>query len=201
MISLSLYIYIYILCYIDVCIYIYIYIHTRISLSLSLSIYIYTYIITYSMIVYYIISYHIMLYVYMYACILHDIISYHSTYTIISYHMFWNIGLGTANLHAKILDFGGFVSSRTSILRGGIPRPIRNFLESLSHAILAGTILGRSGVYGIVGYILRPGGERGELGGGNLRREFGCVCVSSFVDNMYISLYLSIYIYIYISYT
>ena len=33
---------------------------------------------------------------------------------------------GTANLRTKILDFGGFDSSRILILRGGIPRPIEN---------------------------------------------------------------------------
>ena len=33
-------------------------------------------------------------------------------------------------------------------------------------------------LYDIVGFILRYGSERGELGG-DLRREFGCMCVSS----------------------
>ena len=33
----------------------------------------------------------------------------------------------TANLRAKILDFGGFDSCRILMLRGGIPRPIGNF--------------------------------------------------------------------------
>ena len=55
----------------------------------------------------------------------------------------------TANLRTKILDFRGFDASITSILRGGIPRPIGNFPESLSQAILVGRILvGRLGLHG-----------------------------------------------------
>ena len=53
----------------------------------------------------------------------------------------------TANLRTKILDFREFDSSIILILRGGIPRPIGNFPESLSQAILVGIILvGRLGV-------------------------------------------------------
>ena len=53
----------------------------------------------------------------------------------------------TANLRTKILDFRRFDSSRILILRGGILRPIGNFLESLSQAIIVGVILvGRLGV-------------------------------------------------------
>ena len=48
--------------------------------------------------------------------------------------------LDTANLRTKILDFSEFDSSRILILRGGIPRPIGNFPESLSQAILSGTL-------------------------------------------------------------
>ena len=47
----------------------------------------------------------------------------------------------TANLRTKILDFRGFHSSRILILRGGIPRPIRDSPESLSQAILAWMML------------------------------------------------------------
>ena len=36
----------------------------------------------------------------------------------------------------KILDFRGVDSSRILILRGGIPRPMKDFLESSSHEIL-----------------------------------------------------------------
>ena len=53
----------------------------------------------------------------------------------------------TANLRTKIMDFRGFDSSRILMLRGGIPRPIGDFPESLSQAILVGIILvGRLGV-------------------------------------------------------
>ena len=53
----------------------------------------------------------------------------------------------TANLRTKIMDFRGFDASRILILRGGIPRPIGDFPESLSRAILLGIILvGRLGV-------------------------------------------------------
>ena len=55
--------------------------------------------------------------------------------------------LSTANLRGNITDFRGFDSSIILILRGGIPRPIGDFQESLSQAILVGTILtGRLGV-------------------------------------------------------
>ena len=55
--------------------------------------------------------------------------------------------LGTANLPAKILDFGGFDSRRILILRGVILRPIENFLEIMNQRILVGIILvGRLGV-------------------------------------------------------
>ena len=57
--------------------------------------------------------------------------------------------LSTANLRTKILDFRGFDSSMTLTL-GGIPRPIGNFPESLSQAILVGRFLaGRLDVTGL----------------------------------------------------
>ena len=40
------------------------------------------------------------------------------------------------HLRTKVLDFRGFDSSRIFILRGGIPRPIGSFPESLSQGIL-----------------------------------------------------------------
>ena len=53
----------------------------------------------------------------------------------------------TANLRTNIMDFRGFDSSIILIIRGGIPRSIGNFLESLSQAMLVGVMLvGRSGV-------------------------------------------------------
>ena len=52
------------------------------------------------------------------------------------------------NLPTKILDFGGFDSSITFILRGGILMSIGNSPESLSQGILIGIILvGRLGVH------------------------------------------------------
>ena len=55
--------------------------------------------------------------------------------------------LSTANLRTKIIDFRGFDSSVVLIFRGGISRPIGNFPESLSQAILVVIILvGRLGI-------------------------------------------------------
>ena len=52
-----------------------------------------------------------------------------------------------ANLRTKILDFGGFDSSRILIVREGIPRSIGNFPGILSQRILVGVMLvGRLGV-------------------------------------------------------
>ena len=46
----------------------------------------------------------------------------------------------------KILDFGGFDSSRILVLRGGTLMSTGNFLEGLSQGVLAGIILvGRLG--------------------------------------------------------
>ena len=56
-------------------------------------------------------------------------------------------GAGTANPRTNIVDFRGFDSRIILILRGGIPRPIGNFPESLTQAILVGAMLvGRLGV-------------------------------------------------------
>ena len=53
----------------------------------------------------------------------------------------------TANLRTKIVEFGGFDSSRFLILRGGIPMYIGNFPVMLGQAILVRIILaGRLGV-------------------------------------------------------
>ena len=48
---------------------------------------------------------------------------------------------GTANLHTKILGFGGLDSRRILILRGGILMPTGDIPEIASQQILAGTIL------------------------------------------------------------
>ena len=51
------------------------------------------------------------------------------------------------NLRSKILDSGGFDSSRILMLRGGILMSMGNFPECLSQSILVGIILvGRLGV-------------------------------------------------------
>ena len=46
----------------------------------------------------------------------------------------------TANLPTSIVDLRGFDSSIILIVRGGIPRPMGNFPESLSQAILVGRL-------------------------------------------------------------
>ena len=52
-----------------------------------------------------------------------------------------------ASLRTNILDFRGLDSSTILILRGGISRPIGNFPENLSQAMLGGTMLvGRLGL-------------------------------------------------------
>ena len=49
--------------------------------------------------------------------------------------------LDMANLCTNIMDFRGLDSSRILCLRGGLPRPIGNFPEDLSQAILVGVML------------------------------------------------------------
>ena len=57
------------------------------------------------------------------------------------------MGMGTANLRTKILDFRGFDSGRILISRGGILMSVGDFPEVLSQRILVGIILvGRLGV-------------------------------------------------------
>ena len=54
--------------------------------------------------------------------------------------------LCTTNLRNEIMDLRGFDSGIISILRGGIPKPVGSFPESLSQRILVGMILvGRLG--------------------------------------------------------
>ena len=60
--------------------------------------------------------------------------------TCIHSHMPLHVGChtsqcSTANLPTNIMDFRGFDSSMILILRGGIPRPIGNFPESLTQAM------------------------------------------------------------------
>ena len=68
----------------------------------------------------------------------------------------------TASLPTKILDFWGFDSSRILISRDGIPRPIVDFQEHLSQAILVGMIL-----VGELGVVSRGVREVGEESGGS----------------------------------
>ena len=88
-------------------------------------------------------------------------------------------GRRAANLRTKIPDFGGFHSSRIFILRDGLLVSIGNFLESLSQAILVGTILaGRLGV-GIIlveiilAALIFRSSESRNLSRDNLSREIG----------------------------
>ena len=52
-----------------------------------------------------------------------------------------SLNIAMANLRTTILEFRGFDSSRTFILRGGIRVPSGSFSECLSQAILVGMIL------------------------------------------------------------
>ena len=53
----------------------------------------------------------------------------------------------TANLRTKLLGVRGFESSITLILRGGVPRPVGYFPESLTQAMSVGVMLvGRLGI-------------------------------------------------------
>ena len=51
--------------------------------------------------------------------------------------------MNTANLRTKIMDFRGFGSSRTLILRGGIPRAHREFPGKLASSNLSRDNLSR----------------------------------------------------------
>ena len=132
----------------------------------------------------------------------------------------------TPNLPTNIVDFGGFDSIIVLFVRGGIPRPTGNFPESLSQAMLVGTILvGRSGVVVEVmvakltavlapashrdlwrrarhrGSPGSPGRARGlgraALGGARAARA-KCICMCMC---MCVYAYVCMYIYIYISKT
>ena len=61
--------------------------------------------------------------------------------------MMMMIMLDTANLPTNIVDFGGFDSSIMLFLRGGILMSMGDFPDSLTRAMLVGTMLvGKSGV-------------------------------------------------------
>ena len=133
------YIHIYIYIYTHTCVYntcVYIYIYTHISISLSLYIYIYTHIY---------LSLSLSLYIYIYNCFPRGR----------RRQGFGRRGCArarqpregpsvrragrgsrTASLRIRILDFIWLDSGIMLMLRGGIPRPMNNFLESLSQQIL-----------------------------------------------------------------
>ena len=67
------------------------------------------------------------------------------------------------NLPTNIVDFRGFYSSTILNLRGGIPRPIGDFPESLTQAMSVGIMLvGRLGVQQHI--IQRNGGATEPVG-------------------------------------
>ena len=77
---------------------------------------------------------YVCMYIYIYICFCHI-------------YIYMAVRRKTPNLPNKIVDFRGFDSSIMFIERGGIPRPIGDFPESSSQAMLVGTTLvGRLGV-------------------------------------------------------
>ena len=86
-------------------------------------------------------------------CTIHDILCviYYILYTILTVHCsslqastasaLRFLARNTANPPTNIVDFRGFDSSIILILRGGIPRPIGDFPENSSQAMLVGTML------------------------------------------------------------
>ena len=77
----------------------------------------------------------------------HNILHYVVAYNIIVGCIIVYDVIVSANPPTNIVDFRGFDSIIILILRGGISRPLGNFLESLSQAMLVGTMLvGRLGI-------------------------------------------------------
>ena len=101
--------------------------------------------------------------------------------------------LVTPNLPTDIVDFGGLDSSIILISRGGISRHIGDFPESLSQAMLVGTMLvGRLGVYNC------SGGGRSPLRGLSrpLRAPESEYVITQFrINKPYNELYIYIYIH------
>ena len=145
--------------YVNIYTYIYIYIYTHVlNISLSLSIYIYIYIFSVSL------SLYIYIYIYIHVSLsccwklplpppapLRSSDSGRAARqrrsTLSAPACAGASARGTADLTTNITDFRGFESSIILIFRGGIPRPIGDFPESLSQAILVGIMLvGRLGV-------------------------------------------------------
>ena len=94
----------------------------------------------------------IYIYIYIYICI-YVYISVHlcrlgETLTLIYVYVC------APNLPTSFVDFRGFWLQHISKLRGGIPRPIGNFAESLSQAMLIGVML--VGGFGVCVYVWYP---------------------------------------------
>ena len=74
------------------------------------------------------------IYIYIYKIIIY-------IYTYIYIYIYQKPRQSTANPRTDIMDFRGFDSSMILILRGGISRPIGNFPQSLTQAMLVGIML------------------------------------------------------------
>ena len=97
----------------------------------------------------------------------------------------------TANPPTNIVDFGGFDSSIILISRGGIPRPIGDFPQCLSQAMLVGIMsVGRLGVQ-LAARWQRGPEHHGRLVADRIRAELEVLLCHN-------SNYVYIYIYIYI---
>ena len=168
-----IYVYTYIHTYIYIYIHIYIYIYTCLYIYIHMCIYIYIYIYIYrerersidiDIDIDIDISIYIYIYIYIYPCIflggraarflgpkgldrVHWQATSHGNDADRTLRRDTRKLRVTPNLPTNIVDFGGLDSSTILILRGGIPRPIGDFPESLSQAMLVGIMLvGRLGV-------------------------------------------------------
>ena len=115
------------------------------------------------------------------------------------------------NLPPRIMDFRGFDSGIILILRGGIPRPVGNFPDSSSQAMLVGVMLvGGLGVrinsrFGASSSVSDPANE-GEVECRvyvcRIPSPVGATAQGTFniyiYIYMYMYMYMRIYIYIYI---
>ena len=100
--------------------------------------------------------------------------------------------LRAANLRTKILDSGGFDSSIISVVRGGIPRPIGEFLEMLGQRVSVGiTLVGRLGAWSFAA----P--NKATKNDNNACLTYIYIYIERERD-VYIYIYIYVYIYIYI---
>ena len=122
----------------------------------------------------------------------------------------WGSRVSTPNLPTNIVDFRGFDSSIILIQRGGIPRFIGDFPESLIQAMLEGVMLvGRLGVivqwHGLSGpasgppapRCSRPPPSRPPVG---FRGSIAYIDIHIYVCHTHIYIYIYIYIYTYYIY-